>query len=151
MYAIGFQWPFLPERSLLADDCVRVAELVSEWSATPGFPDADTARTYRSAFALWPTAHCAVEYHRWAFRSFLRTDGRRYARRMEESIDVPVLHIHGAEDTSVLPRVAEGSKEWVGDDYELALVADAGHFPHEEDPQGFAEILMPWLERHRTV
>lgn len=150
MYAIGFQWPFLPERALMARDCARVAELITEWSATAGFPDADTARIYRSAFALWPTAHCAVEYHRWAFRSFLRTDGLRYARRMACAITVPVLQIHGAEDTSVLPRVAEGSEEWATGDYALALVPGTGHFPHEEDPNAFAEILMPWLDKHRT-
>jgi len=150
MYAIGFQWPFLPERSLMADDCVRVAELIEQWSATPGFPDAHTARMYRSAFALWPTAHCAVEYHRWAFRSFLRSDGLRYARQMEAAIEVPVLQIHGADDTSVLPRVAERSAEWATSDYEFSLVSGTGHFPHEEDPDGFAGILMPWLDKHRA-
>jgi pimeloyl-ACP methyl ester carboxylesterase len=150
MYAIGFQWPFLPERSLMAGDCERVAELIAEWSATPGFPDEATADTYRSAFSLWPTAHCAVEYHRWAFRSFLRSDGLRYARRMETPIGVPVLHLHGAEDASVLPRVAEGSDAWVEGDYEFALLPEVGHFPHEENPAGFADVLMPWLDRHRT-
>jgi pimeloyl-ACP methyl ester carboxylesterase len=150
MYAIGFQWPFLPERSLMAGDCERVGELISEWSATPGFPDAATSDIYRSAFSLWPTAHCAVEYHRWAFRSFLRSDGLRYARRMETPIGVPVLHLQGAEDASVLPRVAEGSDAWVEGDYEFALLPEVGHFPHEENPAGFADVLMPWLDRHRT-
>lgn len=150
MYAIGFQWPFLPERSLMAEDCERVGELIAEWSATPGFPDAKTAGVYRSAFSLWPTAHCAVEYHRWAFRSFLRSDGLRYARRMETPIEVPVLHLHGAEDSSVLPRVAEGSQAWVEGDYEFALLPEVGHFPHEENPAGFADVLMPWLDKHRA-
>lgn len=149
MYAIGFQWPFLPERSLMADDCRRVSELIMEWSGTSGFPDHATSIIYRSAFSLWPTAHCAVEYHRWAFRSFIRSDGLRYARRMEAPITVPVLQVHGADDTSVLPRVAEGSSDWVAGDYELVLLPGAGHFPHEEDPEGFAAILMPWLDRHR--
>jgi pimeloyl-ACP methyl ester carboxylesterase len=150
MYAIGFQWPFLPERSLMAHECTRVAELITEWSATPGFPDAHTARVYRSAFSLWPTAHCAVEYHRWAFRSFIRSDGLAYARRMDASIDVPVLHLHGAQDSSVLPRTSEGSADWVNGNYEFATIPDVGHFPHEEDPGAFADVLMPWLDKHRA-
>ena len=59
LYAIGFQWPFLPERSLQAHDCARVGTILRDWSGTPGWPDEETALTYRSAFSLWPTAHCA--------------------------------------------------------------------------------------------
>lgn len=145
LYAVGFQWPFLPERSLQADDCARIGEILTDWSATPGWPDDQTSLAYRSAFALWPTAHCAVEYHRWALRSLVRSDGVRYSRRMQTPIDVPVLHIHGENDPSVLLRSAEGSGEWVASSYDFAIVQSAGHFPHEEDPQHFDALVLPWL------
>lgn len=145
LYAVGFQWPFLPERSLMENDCIRVAEIISEWSATPGWPDEETALIYRSAFSLWPTAHCAVEYHRWAVRSFLRTDGRRYDRQMESPVEVPVLHVHGQQDPSVLVRSAEGSGEWVSAPYEFCVLDGVGHFPHEETPARFDSHLLPWL------
>jgi len=148
MYAIGFQWPFMPERSLMADDCIRVEQLLRGWSANPEWPTADQALRYRSAFSLWPTAHCAVEYHRWAFRSTLRTDGIRYGKRVATLIDVPVLHIHGSADTSVPAKLSEGNGVWVSGDYEFALIEDAGHFPHEERPEEFREVLMSWLKRH---
>jgi pimeloyl-ACP methyl ester carboxylesterase len=146
LYAVGFQWPFLPERSLQADDCARVADIMRDWSATPGWPDDDTALTYRSAFALWPTAHCAVEYHRWALRSLVRTDGVRYSRRMNSMIDVPVLHIHGEDDPSVLLRSAEGSGEWVRSAYDFCVVDGVGHFPHEEAPERFDALVLKWLQ-----
>ena len=145
LYAVGFQWPFLPERSLMADDCSRVGEILQSWSATPGWPDADTALAYRSAFSLWPTAHCAVEYHRWALRSLVRTDGVRYSHRMETPIDVPVLHIHGAEDPSVLLRSAEGSGAWVAAPYDFQVIDSVGHFPHEEAPELFDSLVLKWL------
>ena len=145
LYAIGFQWPFLPERSLQEDDCARVEQIIRDWSGTPTWPDDETALTYRSAFSLWPTAHCAVEYHRWAVRSFLRTDGVRYSRTMETPIDVPVLHVHGEHDTSILMRSAEGSGEWVSGSYEFCVVDGVGHFPHEEAPERFDAILQKWL------
>lgn len=145
LYAINYQWPFWAERSLMADDCARIGEILQDWSASASWPDAQTMLTYRSAFALWPTAHCAVEYHRWAFRSVLRSDGVRYAKRMNASISVPVLHIHGAADESVLPRTAEGSSAWVTGPYRFALLEDAGHFPHEETPTAFRDQLIPWL------
>ena len=145
LYAIGFQWPFLPERSLQEDDCARVEHIIRGWSGTPDWPDEETALTYRSAFSLWPTAHCSVEYHRWAVRSFLRTDGVRYSRTMETPIDVPVLHMHGEHDTSILLRSAEGSGEWVSGPYEFCVVDGVGHFPHEEAPERFDAVLQKWL------
>ena len=129
----------------MADDCARVGELLGSWSATPGWPDDDTTLAYRSAFSLWPTAHCAGEYHRWAVRSLVRTDGIRYARRRESPIDVPVLHIHGAEDPSVLLRSAEGSGTWVRGSYEFRVVDSVGHFPHEESPEQFDALVLDWL------
>ncbi|MDP4715349.1 MAG: alpha/beta hydrolase [Candidatus Nanopelagicales bacterium] len=145
LYAVGFQWPFLPEKFLQEDDCARVGEILRDWSATPGWPDDETALVYRSAFALWPTAHCAVEYHRWALRSLVRTDGVRYASRMDTPIDIPVLHIHGAQDPSVLLRSAEGSGDWVPDSYEFCVLDDVGHFPQEEAPEQFDAVVLAWL------
>lgn len=145
LYAVGFQWPFLPERSLMTDDCARVEEILRDWSGDPEWPDDDTALTYRSAFALWPTAHCAVEYHRWALRSIIRTDGVRYSSRMETPIEVPVLHLHGGRDPSVLLSTAEGSGEWVSGSYDFQVIDGAGHFPHDEAPEQFDAVLRPWL------
>lgn len=152
LYALGFQWPFLPERSLQEDDCARIEEILRDWSATPHWPDDQASLTYRSAFSLWPTAHCAVEYHRWAIRSFLRTDGRRYAQRMEQPIEQPVLHVHGAADPSVLLSSAEGSGDWVSGPYDFLTLDGVGHFPQEEAPARFNASLLSWLrETARTT
>ena len=135
----------------MAHDCRRVDTLLRAWSATPDWPTEATSLAYRSAFSLWPTAHCAVEYHRWALRSLVRTDGVRYARRMKEPIDVPVLHMHGEHDPSVLLRSAEGSGDWVTGPYDFRVVDGVGHFPHEEAPERFDAIVLPWLAGLRTT
>ena len=97
------------------------------------------------AFSLWPTAHCAVEYHRWALRSLVRTDGVRYSRRMETPIDIPVLHLHGERDPSVLLSSAEGSGAWVSGPYDFRVIDSVGHFPHEEAPERFDDIALGWI------
>lgn len=145
LYALGLQWPFLPERSLMAQDCQRVEDILRDWSAAPQWLDHQTALTYRSAFSLWPTAHCAVEYHRWAIRSIPRSDGIRYRRRMDQPIEVPVLQIHGRDDPSVLLSSASGSPEWARGPYELSVMDGVGHFPHEEAPAEFNRRLLDWL------
>ncbi|QRN81128.1 MAG: alpha/beta fold hydrolase, partial [Nocardiopsis sp. BM-2018] len=62
------QLPILPEHRLLADGCVRVGELLDEWSA-PGWPDREAQERYRLAFSIPKVSHCSLEYHRWIFRS----------------------------------------------------------------------------------
>jgi pimeloyl-ACP methyl ester carboxylesterase len=64
---------------------------------------------------------------------------------METPINVPVLHIHGEQDPSVLLRSAEGSGDWVHGPYDFSIVPGVGHFPHEEAPEVFDELVLPWL------
>jgi pimeloyl-ACP methyl ester carboxylesterase len=122
-----------------------VGDLLRAWSATPSWPDDHTAATYRAAMLLLNTAHCALEYHRWALRSVPRPDGIRYAKRMKAPITSPVLHIQGGADPTVLPSSARGSGDYVTGRYEYAEIPDVGHFPHEEDPDEFHATLMDWL------
>lgn len=147
MYALAFQVPFLPERRLTRHDAIRVGHLLRTWSHRQEWLTPEVEDMFRSAYLLWPTAHCAVEYHRWALRSVLRSDGRRYSARMRTPIACPVLQVHGAEDSSLLARSAQGSAEWVAGPYEFTLLDEVGHFPHEEDGPAFDETLLRWLHR----
>jgi pimeloyl-ACP methyl ester carboxylesterase len=64
---------------------------------------------------------------------------------MRAPIRVPVLHLHGALDRSVLPRSAQGSGRYVEAPYRWKLIEGAGHFPHEERPESFDKELLGWL------
>ena len=143
-YALGFQIPFYPERALTQGDGARVQELLVKWSADPSWLDEPTAAAYRAAFLRWPTAHTAVEYHRWAGRSSLRPDGLRYMSLMEAPVQRPVLQVHGTGDPMILASSVDGSEDYVRADYRRIDI-DAGHFPHEERPDAFAAALLPWL------
>ncbi len=143
-YAIGFQWPFLPERSLTARDGERVRDLLSEWSLDDSWLDDATADTFRSAFLRWPTAHTAVEYHRWAARSSIRPDGISYMSLMEAPVQRAVLQLHGAQDPMMLASSVEGSDAYVRAPY-TRIDLETGHFPHEEQPEQFTAALTDWL------
>ncbi|MEI8081551.1 MAG: alpha/beta hydrolase [Actinomycetes bacterium] len=145
-YVLGFQRPWIPERQLVADDALAIERMLQEWSAAPSWPDPDTAAHYRAAFEMGPTAHCSIEYHRWAIRSIPRPDGRRYARALAASpISAPVLAIHGASDRTVLPRSAQGSGDYVDGPYAWRSLKDVGHFPHEEAPDQVNPLILEWL------
>jgi pimeloyl-ACP methyl ester carboxylesterase len=150
-YTLGFQWPFTPERALLRDDAQHVEDFLRRWSGTPGWPDPQTAMYYRRAMQFQSSAHCALEYFRWAIRSVPRKDGRRFMKRMNTKIEQPVLHVIGKSDGSILPRSSDGSEAYVNGPYQRIDMTGVGHFPQEEDGKRFAEILQPWLREVSPV
>lgn len=143
-YALGFQVPLAPERSLTAHDAQRVHDLMAAWSADDAWLDEPTAEAYRAAFLRWPTAHTALEYHRWAVRSSIRPDGQRYMSLMEAPVQRAVLHVQGELDPMVLPSSVDGSDDYVRAPY-TRVDLPCGHFPHEELPDAFTTVLLDWL------
>jgi pimeloyl-ACP methyl ester carboxylesterase len=55
-----------------------------------------------------------------------------------------VLQVHGSFDPMVLPDSVAGSDSYVRAPYSRVDL-EVGHFPHEEDPDGFTAILIDWL------
>lgn len=142
-YALGFQRPFVPERQLTRDDADLVERFLRRWSGSD-WPDDPTAATYRAAMLIPNTAHCSVEFHRWAVRSLPRRDGRRFQAAVADPVRVPVLQVHGERDGAILPRSVDGSEAYATA-YDRVDLPGTGHFPHEEDAAAFDDVLLPWL------
>jgi pimeloyl-ACP methyl ester carboxylesterase len=104
---------------------------------------------YQEAIALWPASHCALEYHRWLFRSRLRADGRRFNALMRPPVTAPVLCVDGDQDPVVSAPRVEKSRAHVSGAFTSRVVPGAGHFPHEEQPQEFNGLLLSWLDATR--
>lgn len=143
-YAVGYQWPLVPERRLMAHDGAQVERILHRWSGTPGWPDAQEVATYRSAMLVPGTAYGALEFYRWALRSILRRDGRRFVAAAAEPVTVPVLQVHGRLDPAILPTTVDGSAAHVSATYQRVDL-DCGHVPHEEVPGRFHAALLGWL------
>ncbi len=144
-YMIGFQRPFVPERQLTRDDAALVETFLRRWSGTD-WPDEETAMVYRAAMLVPNTAHCSIEFHRWAVRSIPRRDGRNFQMSVADPVTMPVLQVHGVDDSAVLLATVDGSEAYAGAGYTRVDLDGLGHFPHEEDPATFDKVLLPWLE-----
>lgn len=145
-----FQLPVKPERELVANDAAAVGQYLRRWSAPgwPSTPEFTAAAAYlRSAMQIQGTAHCALEYYRWAFRSLFRGDGRRFAAAVRDPCRAPVLQLHGAEDRCVLPRTASASAAWAGPSSVLHELPGIGHYPHLEAAGYTSDLLLDWLSR----
>jgi len=143
-----FQLPRYGER-LLTRDSTFIRGLFDTWSGprwrgTPGYVAA--VERYAAAMRIHPSAHCSLEFFRWAVRSLPRPDGRAYAASMRVPISRPVLQLHGDFDGCVLARTARGSSRHVIADYEWHLLTGIGHFPQQEAPEKVSEELIRWAK-----
>ena len=136
-----FQLPRAPEARLRRADGAYVAELLRRWGG-PGFPDAADEARYRAAMQVPGVAHCSMEWYRWAVRSRTRPSGWRFLRLLERGVGVPTVQLHGAADTFLLPGTAHGSGAFVEAPYELQVLDEVGHFPHEEASDHVSAVLV---------
>jgi pimeloyl-ACP methyl ester carboxylesterase len=146
----GFQLPRWPERALCLDDGAGVEQLMRAWAGAGWVGTADFAGAmakYRAAARIAGVAFCSMEYYRWAVRSQLRAEGRRFAVAVARHVEVPVLGLHGADDPWLLPRTAAASTPWAGDRHTLEVLPGTGHFPHEERPTVVTARIADFLER----
>ena len=147
-YMLGFQVPRRPERSLRADGGARVGEIMRAWAGPDWTMTDDFARTVahnRRAMLISTVAHCSMEYYRWAMRSQLRSDGRRFARAVAEPVRVPVLQVHGSADPCVLEATMRADQRWAGAGFTHHGLPGTGHFPHQERPEKTTALLRDFL------
>jgi pimeloyl-ACP methyl ester carboxylesterase len=143
---LRFQLPRY-EHVLCRDEAAPVGAFLRRWAGpdwvdTPSFED--YSRRCREAMRIPQASFCALEAYRWAFRSVLRLHGYRFVRLVQQPIVAPTLQLHGALDTSTLPRTAQGSGRYVIAPYEWRLLDGIGHFPHLEAPDTIAGEIIRW-------
>jgi pimeloyl-ACP methyl ester carboxylesterase len=151
-YAIRtFQVPRRPENLLSRQDSTWVRDLYDRWTGprwhtAPTYPN-EVAR-FAEAMRIHPVSFCAAEHFRWVVRSQFRGDGRRYHASLRRQVTAPVLHLHGEQDTCVLPGTAQGSGRYVAADYEWRVLDGIGHFPQNEAPELVSGELVRWAKLH---
>jgi pimeloyl-ACP methyl ester carboxylesterase len=147
-HALRMQVPRWPERTLVTDGGAGVERVMRAWSGPDWAATADfdaAVAGYRSAAQIPGVAHCAAEYYRWAGRSQLRVEGRRFAAAVARPAEVPVLALHGELDPCVVERTAAASQRWAGDKFRLDVLPGVGHFPHEERPAEVTRLIADFL------
>jgi pimeloyl-ACP methyl ester carboxylesterase len=111
----------------------------AEWPGTADF--AEAAARNREAIRISTVAHCSLEYYRWAARSQVRAEGRRFAAALARPAEMPVLQVHGAADPCVLEATARASRGWVTGPFAHRSLP-TGHFVHQERPDEVTDAIL---------
>ena len=148
---LAYQLPRRPEHKLTRNNAAALEALVRRrssagWQDTEDFTE--TMTHLRTAFRIPGAAHCALEYQRWAVRSQLRPEGRRFMRAMNRPLGIPVLHLHGEDDPYVLADAVNRSRRWAPQG-RFVSIPGAGHFAHEECPEHVDDQLARFFAQLR--
>ncbi|OHV03576.1 alpha/beta fold hydrolase [Mycobacterium talmoniae] len=146
---LRYQLPMWPEHVLTRADAAEIERLVrsrstAKWQASEDF--CETVGHLRRAIQIPSAAHCALEYQRWAVRSQLRDEGRRFMKAMKRGVAIPLLHVHGDADPYVLADPVDRTRRYAPHGRYVS-VAGAGHFSHEEEPEQVNAQLSRFLQR----
>lgn len=146
---LRYQVPVLPERSLTRHNADEIERLIrsrssAKWAASEDF--SASVSHLRQAIRIPGAAHCALEYQRWAVRSQLRGEGRRFMRSMRHQLTVPLLHLRGDADPYVLAAPVERTQRYAPHGRYISL-SGVGHFSHEEAPDEVNKYLMRFLQQ----
>ena len=146
---LGYQLPMWPEHVLTRSDAAEIEQLVrsragAKWKLTEDF--SETVDRLRQAIQIPSAAHSALEYQRWAVRSQLRDEGRRFMRSMKQAITVPSLHLRGEADPYVLADPVARTRRFAPHG-EYVTITGAGHYSHEEEPGQVNEQLRRFLDQ----
>jgi len=147
-WMLRYQVPIWPERLLTRHNADELERLVrsracGKWLASEDF--SETIGHMRCAIQIPGAAHCALEYQRWAVRSQLRSEGRRFMKSMNRQLSVPVLHLRGEADPYVLADPVDRTARYAPHGRYISI-AGAGHFSHEEAPEEVNGHLARFLE-----
>jgi pimeloyl-ACP methyl ester carboxylesterase len=145
---LRYQVPMWPERLLTRHGGEEVERLVrsrssAQWVASEDF--SETIGHLRTAIQIPGAAHCALEYQRWAVRSQLRGEGRRFLRSMGTQLGVPLLHLRGDADPYVLADAVDRTRRYAPHGRYVSM-SGAAHFSHEEAPEEVNRHLTRFLD-----
>ncbi|MBS4727739.1 alpha/beta hydrolase [Mycobacterium sp. SM1] len=146
---LRYQVPIWPERSLTRNNADEIERLVrrragAKWLVSEDF--SETIGYLRQAIQIPSAAHCALEYQRWAVRSQLRDEGRRFMRALTRQPGIPLLHLRGDADPYVLADPVERTQRYAPHGRYVSI-SGAGHFSHEEMPEEVNRHLMRFFEQ----
>lgn len=145
-YMMFFQLRGIAEYFVQKNDFALIRKLWRDWSPGWQVPE-PVLQDVLDSFRQPGVVKAALAYYRAALAPSAFTPSARAAARF--SVAVPTLAITGVDDGCIDSEIFR--KMMYAEDFpagmEVQQVVNAGHFPHQEQPEAVNRLILPWIER----
>lgn len=143
-YIFFFQMPYA-ETAVAYNDFAFLERLWQDWSPGWAYPP-EELQAVRETFRTPGVLMAALSYYRHTFHSANHQPALQGIRdRYGEPITVPTLYVHGQRDGGIGVETTEGMEDWFQNGLEKRIIADAGHFVHQEQPEAVNRLILEFL------
>lgn len=143
-HAVMHQIPALAKAVTQRDDYAYIDKLYRRWSPTWNVTPADTADA-KATLSQPGVLSEALEYYRAQLAAELLPSGKRTRALLKQRTRVPTMLFRGPEDPMTVDKWFEDSPALFPGGCVVVDVEGTGHFPHREDPEQFASILLDFF------
>ena len=144
-YMFFFQMPWA-EGAVAHNDFAFIERLWQDWSPGWQFPAAEMD-SVKATFQKPGVLTAALNYYRHTLGG-LELDSTLTiinSRRWSEPVPVPTLYLHGGKDGGFGVELTEGMEEAFANGLEKRIIADAGHFVHQEKFEEVNRLILEFL------
>jgi pimeloyl-ACP methyl ester carboxylesterase len=143
-YMFFFQMPWA-EEAVAHNDFAFLERLWQDWSPGWVYPP-EELQAVKETFRKPGVLTAALNYYRHSFNPAYDQPALQAIRERDgEPIMVPTLYIHGAQDGGIGVETTEGMEEWFRNGLEKQIIADAGHFVHQEQPDRVNRLILEFI------
>lgn len=144
-YIFFFQMPYA-ETAVAYNDFAFLERLWQDWSPGWDYP-AESLQAVKATFQQPGVLTAALNYYRHTFAPTNQQPALQAIReRRGEPIHVPALYLHGARDGGIGVETIEGMEAWFLQGLAQRIIAGAGHFVHQEQPDQVNRLILEFLE-----
>ena len=149
-YMLFFQLRGLADYALARGDYAFIRMLWRQWSPNWQIPE-DELEQVIDTFRAPGVPRAALAYYRTALSPGALPLSAGARRKAGYQVPVATLALSGLEDRCIDTQVF--AKMMLPQDFpgglEVAQVPEAGHFPHQEQPDAVNKLLLNWLAKHK--
>jgi pimeloyl-ACP methyl ester carboxylesterase len=143
-HAVLNQLPWLAKRVIARNDFAYIDTLYRRWAPTWSITPEVTADA-KATLSQPGVLDDALRYYRELLRAELLPGGRRTRRLLRRPTRVPTLLLRGPEDRMTVDKWWDASPALFPEGCRIVDVPGTGHFPHREDPDTFAAMLLDFF------
>lgn len=139
-YIFWFQLPYLPERSLQANNYQSIANIFQKTAIDKTAFTPEDLEAYKKAAAKPGALTAMLNYYRNIFKGLLKSP------QEWTKLSLPILMIWGENDTALGKELTYGTEEYCTD-FTLKYIPNCSHWVQQEQPKLVNQYMREFLSR----